>query len=406
MTTNERHADEDRSGAVTTAPQLGFKIARARGLEAPRQGGVHIYTAARALSGMQKEAFVRFGPTGTCWRMLCDEGPYLNGTDLAPFPLAFFSTGLVTSYLSEILALARQRDMPIEEIELVQDNRYGMEGSAFHGTMMGSALPVELHVRARSSVPREDLLRLVQHAMAASPADALLRAQLESEFTLTKNNAPLPVTLVKQWHAEPPGTFSLTFADPMPAAAADYASGIITKLDAAKSLYGVDGGVGSSLKAEQKRTLHIRAVCRLREDGLKQTTVQLFQPIGSVFQFLGDDPACFGGGERAPDGLAYLSAGIAFCYMTQIGRYAHIVKQRLDSYGVIQHSHFSAPGASGGTGAAASASPVLTHVYVDSQEADEKSQMLVKMGEQTCFLHAACRTPLKTRVALAESADA
>jgi hypothetical protein len=385
---------------------IAFKVARAGGPEAGREDGVHVATAARALGGMQKEALVRFGPTGTCWRMLCDEGPYLNGTDLAPFPLAFFSTGMATSYLSEILALARQRGVRIEEIELVQDNRYGMEGSAFHGTMVGSALPVELQVRARSPAPREELLRLIQHAVAASPADALLRATLTSEFTLTRNGTAVPVTMVKPWHGEPPAAFAAPFESVAPHAPAEYAPDIIAKLEAAKTLHGVEGGAGSSLKSEQKRTLHVRATCRLREDGLKEVRVQLFQPIGSVFRFLGDDPACFGGGERAPDGLAYLSAGIAFCYLTQIGRYAHIVKQQLDSYGVIQHTHFSAPGASGGTGAPASASPVGTHVYVESPEAEEKSQMLVKMGEQTCFLHAACRTPLKTRVAVAEATNA
>lgn len=390
----------------TLSVPIAFKVARARGLEAPRDGGVQVITAARALGGMQKEALIRFGPTGTCWRMLCDEGPYLNGTDLAPFPLAFFSTGMVTSYMSEILALARQRGVPIEEVELIQDNRYGMEGSAFHGSMVGSALPVELEARVRSAAPREELSRLLQDAIAASPADALLRTQLANEFTLTANGVPVPVTLVKPWRAEPTAAFAGLFENVEPAVPAEFAAEIISKLEAAKMLHGVEGGAGSSLKSEQKRTLHVRATCRLGEDGLKQVRVQLFQPIGSVFQFLGDDPACFGGRERAPDGLAYLSAGIAFCYLTQIGRYAHIVKQPLDAYGVIQHTHFSAPGASGGTGTAASAAPVGTHVYVESPEAEEKSQILVKMGEQTCFLHAACRTPLKTRVALAERANA
>jgi organic hydroperoxide reductase OsmC/OhrA len=366
---------------------------------------VHVTAAARALGGMQKEALVRFGPSGTCWRMLCDEGPYLNGTDLAPFPLAYFSTGVVTCYLSEILAQARHAGVPIDDIELIQDSRYGMEGSALLGTMIGSALPVELEVRVRSPVPRTELLHLTRQAIAASPPHALLATPLASEFTLTRNKVRLPVTMVTPWRAEAPTGFAALFEDRTPAASGDYAPDIITKLSAAEALRGVEGGAGSSLEAEQKRTLHLRAVCTLRADGLKQVTVRLFRPIGSVFRFLGDDAVCFGGGERAPDGLAYLSAGIAFCYMTQIGRYAHIVKQRIDSYGVIQHTRFSLPGASGGTGTAATAAPVRTHVFVDSPETEEKAQTLVKMAEQTCFLHAACRTPLETRVTVAEPAN-
>ena len=96
---------------------------------------------------MQKEALTTSSPGGRTWRMACDEGPYLNGTDLAPFPLAFFTTGLVNSYFVEILHLARQRGTRIGTLELVQDNRYTMEGSAVRGDMIGGALPVDLHVR-------------------------------------------------------------------------------------------------------------------------------------------------------------------------------------------------------------------------------------------------------------------
>ncbi|MEE8339101.1 MAG: hypothetical protein V3R56_03085, partial [Xanthomonadales bacterium] len=50
----------------------------------PNAGGqqIDIRVSARALEGMQKEACVQYGPTGTVWHMVCDEGPYLNGTDL------------------------------------------------------------------------------------------------------------------------------------------------------------------------------------------------------------------------------------------------------------------------------------------------------------------------------------
>ena len=75
----------------------------------PRPPRVEIRTLARALTGMQKEALATSSPNGRTWRMACDEGPYLNGTDLAPFPLAFFTTGLVNSYFVEILDLARLR---------------------------------------------------------------------------------------------------------------------------------------------------------------------------------------------------------------------------------------------------------------------------------------------------------
>src|SRR5690606_11214884 len=96
---------------------------------------------------------------------------------------------------------------------------------------------------------------------------------------------------------------------------------IIAKNASADTVFGVEGGAGSSLQSDQKRTLHIRGICTLQKDGVKHIQVQLFKPIGSMFEFLSDDSPALGGSGRAPSGLDYLSAGLAFCYMTQIGRY-------------------------------------------------------------------------------------
>jgi hypothetical protein len=90
---------------------------------------------------------------------------------------------------------------------------------------------------------------------------ALLRAPLASEFTLTRNGSRVPVTLVKHWRADPSAALAALFESPLPAAPAEYAPDIISKLEGAKMLHGVEGGAGSSLKSEQKRTLHVRATC-------------------------------------------------------------------------------------------------------------------------------------------------
>jgi uncharacterized OsmC-like protein len=58
---------------------------------------------------------------------------------------------------------------------------------------------------------------------------------------------------------------------------------------------------------------------------------------------LSDDSRASGGQERAPDGLAYLAAGVAFCFMTQIGRYAQITRQKLSGYRIIQETAHCLP---------------------------------------------------------------
>ena len=375
---------------------LVFKLKNADDLvlAVPESDDVFIRTWARSLEGMQKEAIVKYGPTGTSWRMVCDEGPYLNGTDLAPFPLAFFTAGLAASYMSAILEALKQRHIEYRNIRLVQDNVYSMEGSAIKGTMTGSALPVGLEVQMESDTSTGDIMNAVSAAIAASPGGALLRSQFISAFTLTLNGEQVPTDRVAQL-PDKPEPVPAGFDQAKPANDSEFAADIIQKLESADIIHGVEGGAGSSLTAEQKRTLQIRGICTLCDDGMKVIKVQLFKPIGSVFQFLSDDSKYAGGQERAPSGLAYLSAGIAFCYMTQIGRYAHIVKKPLESYLIVQDTCFRLPGMENGGG---KAEPVKTHVYLETREDEDYARTLVDMGEQTCFLHAACRSEVETKI--------
>jgi len=381
---------------------LAFRIGNANELQfvAPDLGEISIRTQARALEGMQKEAVVTYGPTETSWRMVCDEGPYLNGTDLAPFPLAFFTAGLAASYMSEIIALLNRQGIVYRDIKLSQDNRYGMEGSALKGTMTGSALPVDLQVRLDTDADKATIEDIVKTAVRSSPAGALLRSELQSEFSLTLNGEQIETGRVARMQ-EPAEPGPEGFDTAVPTNAEVLPSDIITKLESTETLHGVAGGAGTSLAAEQKRILHVNGLCTLRGDGVKEIRTQLFSPIGSVFRFLSDDSRRLEGLERAPSGLVLLSAGIAFCYLTQLGRYAHIVKKPLAGYSLIQDTRFSLPEVSGRSGAATTASPVKTHVYIEGPDVDgDYARTLVDMGEQTCFLHAACRSSVETHITL------
>ena len=383
----------------------GFPLAfRARGGETlydwpeAADAAAPVRVLAGALAGMQKLALVRDSASEAVWALFCDEGPYLNGTDLAPFPLAFFTTGLVLSHLSEIEALARRRGVVLRDVTLVQDNFYSMQGSAIRGTMTGGALPVDLTLHAESDADRAALIGLLGDAVMASPGNALLRDAFDSRFTITHNDAPLAPDRVAALDTPPLPAPDAALDAVRPDPDAEPPLPIIEKCAAAESVFGVEGGAGSSLEAEQKRLLHVRGIATRRADGLFQVKTQLFKPIGSVFRFLGDLPKRYGGGDRAPSPMAYLAAGIAFCYMTQIGRYALITKRRLESYSVVQDMNLSELMASAGHDRPATAEPVLTHVHIRSPEDAATVRTIVDMGEQTCFLHAACRSALKTRI--------
>ena len=361
---------------------LAFKVR----LDSPADGpDVAVRTKVRALEGMQKQALVHYGPTGTVWSLISDEGPYLQGTDLAPFPLAFYTAGFVFSYMEEIRRAARQRGVTVTALEIVAGHYYTMQGSAIRGDMIGGAEPAELKVRLEADAPRATIEEVLGTARDASPAEACNRDVLANTFSITLNGRPVPVADLNPTagRADDP-TAAFDGATPGPACH----GAIITKLDAAEAIHGVDGGVGSSLKAEQKRLLHIHSEAKLLKGALKEIKVVLIKPIGSTFRFLSDEGEDDGGGDLAPPALAYLSAGVGFCYMTQIGRYAHITKRPLMGYRIVQDSVFR-PGA---------AEPVETHAFLELDEDEAAARKVVYMGERTCFLHAAMRSANPTEL--------
>lgn len=380
---------------------LFFEIenAEAAGFTVPNNRlGQALRTYVRSLAGMQKDAVVVSSLTGQAWRLSSDEGPYLNGHDAGPCPLSFLTTGMVSSYMSEFLALAKQRGVTLHEVRFIQDNYYTMDGSLLDGTMTGGALPVDLEIQARADVGRAVLQELALDAIAASPLNGLMRRKLTSLFTLTKNEKELSPRRVMPLGRPALADFADDFSKLEIMQRGLPTSSLIAKLREAEVVQGVAGGAASSLQASQSRKLHVRATCTLREDGMKEIEQILISPIGSAFKFLSDEPKRFGGQGRAPDAASYISAGIGFCFMTQLGRYAKIAKKDLQEYRIAQDTHFSLGGASGGTGKPGAADPVETHLYVTTAEDDDFARTLLDMGEQTCFLHAFCRTELKTKV--------
>jgi hypothetical protein len=359
----------------------------------PDRLGTAVRFAGRSLSAMQKEALVVTSASDRAWRLVSDEGAYLDGADEAPCPLSFLTVGMVSMFLDEIAALAQQRGIALDAIELVQDNYYTMRGSALKGTMTGGARDVLLEARIDSPADAETLRSLVCDAVAAAPVHGLLRGENDSLFTLAHNGASVAPDKAKAVPGDPAPDLAagLDGLEPMPG---DW-SGLIRRAGMSPKTDEATSSQGSSLAEQQDRVLHIRGICTLRADGVKQVEQQLFNPHGSIFHYLCDERG------RAPDAASYIAAGIGFCFMTQLGRYAKIAGKDLASYRAVQDIHFAPGGATGGTGKAGAADPVETHVFLDTTEDDAFARAALDMGEQTCFLHALCRTDLKVRVRIA-----
>jgi hypothetical protein len=339
----------------------------------------------RSLAGMQKEAVVSTS-AGGAWRLASDEGAYLNGLDEAPCPLAFMTAGMAASFMHAIQGGLAEAGIDHRGVRLVQDNYYTMHGSIPRRTMTGGAKPVELEIEIDTDREPEDLSPVVTNAVAAAPVSGLIRQVLRNTFTLTVNGresaGETPLRAGGRPRPDPRSLFDAVVPagrapEPLVARA-----GMTPLTDEATS------HAGSSFAPEQHRTLHLRGVCTVRPDGMKVIEQHLYNPHGSIFRFLSDEAPINGGGGRAPEACAYLAAGIGFCFMTQLGRFATIVGKRLDGYRIVQDAGFTA----------GHASPVETHVFLDTPEGDEFAREMVGLGERTCFLHALCRTGLATLV--------
>ncbi len=372
-----------------------FKVANADeiGLVAPEnRKGDSLRTWVRSLSGFQKEALVRSARTGEVWRFVSDEGPYLNGHDAACCPLAFLSCGMAASFMNEILALAKIRDVEIRKLKLIQDNFYTMKGSMMKRTMVGGAENIELKVEIDCDLSDAQSNEFLVDATVASPINGLMRGQIESRFKLSRNGIELPTGQALELEGamlpDPGDKFGAAKPD------VDSTSNLMLKIGPTPKKDVVKGtATGSaSLSDEQDRRLNIGAVAELREDGIKEIQQMQYSPYGTSFMLLSSEDG------RAPDANTLISAGIGFCFMTQFGRFVSILKRDLPGYRIVQDTHFSLGGASGGTGTAGEADPIETHVYLETSESNEVAQEMLDISEKTCFLHALCKTDLKTRL--------
>ncbi|MBT4588348.1 MAG: OsmC family protein [Rhodospirillaceae bacterium] len=383
---------------VGNATEAGFPVP-------PNPHGQSIRTWVRALEGgMQKEAVVVSAATGTAWRFACDEGVHLGGHNKAPNPLTYLSAGMIASYTNEITALAEQRGIALGNLEVVLDNLYFREGDFRQGSMSSKALPPELQILCDADCDDQTLNELLYQAVAASPLNGLARGELPSLFTLVHNGkvlTPEHVTpLGRKPFANPGDNFpNLKAAENSPAVP-DLIRLMEEDEAAIEAL--VKTRIPSPELDDDKLLLHMHTRCVQRPDGVKEIHKEQFSNAVPSWRYLSDEGEGFGSqknnGGRAPDAASLISAGIGLCFMTQMGRYSHMAKLPLHNYSIIQDTHFSLGGASGGTGEAGVAQAVETHVYMETGAGDDVAQEILRVGEKTCFLHAFCRNDLKPKV--------
>ncbi len=381
---------------------LGFKVrngTRAATVAGSAPARDVFRVEARTMWGHQKEVVVEEGAGGTVWRLTSDEGAILKGTDLAPFPLAFFNAGLHADFVNRALAIAHAQGMPLDITGITLDNHYAFNGSFFKGTGEGSAEAVTVNVRARSGAPRDAVQRVLDAALAASPAHALMAQAQRNTFALYVNGRRCPVTRVAaSAAADQQDPFKAHAAAPAPLAGTASAYTAVECIERA-----LPPGPPPVMSAEGRVPILIPGESVLLDaGGVIATTVT--PRVGNVFRMTCDERTAGSGSNAAPSGLASIAAGIAFCYMTQFTRYIEHRSHKVRAIRFVQTLPFTLAGSAADGSLRGGLEPVDTHVFLHAEEPDAVMQNLLEVAENTCYLHSALRSVLPGKVVLALNA--
>ncbi|WP_163851292.1 OsmC family protein [Pseudooceanicola aestuarii] len=328
-----------------------------------------------SLSGFQKVAVLSNAATGRAWRMASDEGPNLNGWDAAPPPLGFLSVGLALAYAQEIRALARLRGVDPGAFGITVDNYYSVQGQMRAKTMVGGALPFGIEIAPEHDLDETILFALVSDALHVAPVADAVRGTFPGAFNAWLNGAPLDLSHPVPDTAAPADPAPICREGDGPADSAD----ILTSGD-------------WSRPSEAPHPLHVSARGRVLPDGALDLWQELRAPCGSGWRFRA-------GGADAPDAVSYVSAGIGFCFMTQLEILAGLLGIEVSAVRLVQDTRFGPGGATSGTGLAPGFAPVESHLFVESGSATPAQIVeLIDLAERACYLHALCRTPLKPQL--------
>ena len=370
---------------------LGFKVRSGSvrpGVVVGSSGREVFKVEARHLSGNhQKEAVVTEGDLGSSWRMVSDEGVHIKGDDLAPFPLGFFNAGLQADLANRLRFFAHARGIALEDVTISCRTGYSMTGAFYRGDGVGYADPANITVAVKSASSAATIAALVADAVHASPALAAMRSPLENTFAIYVNGQRRAVTTLPDAGGADAADPLKTYASvPAPLAGTNALPDLILKTGQKRE--GTPTLTAPAATPGQRIVRQVAGTCYANNDGTTRTDVALQLPGMSHFAIQSDESAT----DRAPSGLALISAGIAFCYMTQLSRYIDYMKYKIRQVRLVQYNPYSFDGTSG------TSEPVATHLFLHGDESDETHEKFMRISAMTCFLHATLKAALTSGI--------
>lgn len=103
------------------------------------------------------------------------------------------------------------------------------------------------------------------------------------------------------------------------------------------------------------------------------------------FQFFCDEPAHLGGNDEHPQPLTYVAAGVGFCLLTQLKRYAEVMRIEIaEAKCRVEFDWYSAGSVRAGT-IHSGATACRAHITVRPRKPHADVSSLVELAERGCF---------------------
>jgi uncharacterized OsmC-like protein len=344
-------------------------------------------TEVLGLGGFQKECLIEDLASGRVWRLASDEGTTrpikpglaktnLTGTGLAPAPLMTWTAGLHGDVTARVAGLLQEEGIDFDALDVAVSQRFASEGSFAKGEAIARAYDMEVAVHLVGVSAEADLSSTVERALQASPAIAAVHNAAEGAFALLVSGRSVPVEGVPQSTASTQtDPFLRHAAQPHPVVGLHLNPNLQTKRTP-------DTDSGVSLGDNQSGAVGWRVLARGSYDldtRLVESTVGFPELAAMETWNLVSDAS----NEAAPSGLAYFSAGTAFCYHTQLCRYAHVRRIELASPRLVQVSDFSSTDGGGVAGA------VDTQLFLSGSLGGDAARSLLTAAANTCYAHQA-----------------
>lgn len=337
------------------------------------------------LGKFHKVGLVEDRSTGRTWCLQSDEGASLGGTNLAPAPLFHWIAGIHADVASRLWALAREQGVQLEQVALAVSQSFASQGSFARGEAVAHVHGLDWQVDVRG--PGADRAReLLAAALRCSPSVAAMTTPLPGRFALRTNGRPTDLEDVLPAWSDADVEDPLRRHATMPVPTGEEVVRVLRLVsgeglpDTARERIATHSSPDAAA-APVGFTIDARGEVDLAT-GLVTVSTGLPEMTRDRWEIT-SDPA----GRLAPDPLALVALGAAFCYHTQLSRYANVRRLGLKNSSLAQLTTYEPAGRS--SASAGVAHPILTAMFLNGAESEDTTRSLLGVAARTCYVHRA-----------------